>query len=256
MDVDKFQEVGDRVLRLVVAVIAYESASKIAAVLDRIPDDVLGVRPTVLVADDHSSDGTYAAALDWADRHPDADITVVRWPSNLGYGGNQVACYRWAAEHGADAAVLVHGDGQYPPEQAAEMFRPIVDGNADAVFGSRMLLRGGARAGGMPLRRYLGNKTLTSTLNVLAGADLSEWFSGFRAFRIVALSGVGFESLSAGFDIDTEVTFRLLEAGYRVEEISIPTLYKGDVSRVPLMRTGLRSLRQGLGSRRRRARNR
>jgi len=117
------------------------------------------------------------------------------------------------------------------------------------VHGSRMIIRGGARRGGMPLNRYLGNRSLSWMLNRLSGSDLSEWFSGFRAYRVSTLAGFDLESLPDGFDFDTAVTLRLLAAGKRLEEVAIPTRYADEISRVPLLRTGLAAVRHGLGAR-------
>ena len=118
---------------------------------------------------------------------PDLPLTVIRHERNLGYGGNQKAGYDLAIEHGLDIIVLLHGDGQYAPELLASIVAPLVRGEADAVFGSRMMAEGGARRGGMPLYKYVGNKVLTRFENAVAGAELTEWHSGYRAYWVEAL---------------------------------------------------------------------
>ena len=244
-------------MRIFITVVAYEAAATIQALLDRVPAEIGGEPSRVLVSDDASGDDTAALARAWASDHPDCDLDVVCQDANLGYGGNQKALYDMARQRGADIVVLLHGDEQYPPEMASELVGPIVRGEADVVHGSRMLVPGGARAGRMPMDRFVGNKVLTRVFNVLADAELSEWFSGFRAYRMSDLVDADFKTLPDGFDFDTAITLRLLENGCVIEEVPIPTRYADEISRVPLLRTGLRGLQHAVASRLgRRARSR
>jgi 2-polyprenyl-3-methyl-5-hydroxy-6-metoxy-1,4-benzoquinol methylase len=126
----------------------------------------------------------------------------------------------------------VHGDGQYAPESLPELLGPLLEGRADVVLGSRMLVPGGARAGGMPLYKYAGNKILTRFQNRVSGLGLSEWHSGYRAFRLDALARVPFEENSNGFDFDTEVLLQLLDSRARIVEVPIPTYYGDEICRV------------------------
>lgn len=238
------------------AVIAYEAEATIARVLDRLPATVAGAAPEVLVSDDASTDGTAPAARAWAERHPEVRLRVVRQDENLGYGGNQKAGLRWAMAEGLDAVALVHGDGQYPPEHLDALVAPIAEGRADGVSGSRMLDRGGARRGGMPLNRRIGNRALSGLQNLLTGTHLSEWHSGFRAYRVASLEEVGLDGLTDGFDLDTELTLRLLAGGGRMAEIAIPTHYGDEVSRIRTFRTGVRIIGHTLRFRRERRRAR
>lgn len=143
---------------IAITVITHEAADSIEDVLDRIPVRVAGEAPLILVSDDASSDNTRDLVEKWAEGNPSVALEVVRQDVNLGYGGNQKAAYRWATEHGADIAILVHGDGQYPPELCEEMARPIIDGTADAVHGSRMILPGGPAKGGCPWTASWGTR--------------------------------------------------------------------------------------------------
>ena len=115
---------------------------------------------------------------------------MLRNQSNQGYGGNQKVGYTYAIEEGFDIVALVHGDGQYAPEELPNLLAPLVDGTSDAVFGSRMLVRGAARRGGMPLYKLFGNKLLSWAQNALAGVRLSEWHSGYRLYRVSTLASV------------------------------------------------------------------
>lgn len=228
---------------LAVVVIAFEASSTIEALLDRVPLEALGAPVRLLVADDASSDDTTALAEAWVRRTGRPDATVVRRDVNLGYGGNQRAAYQWAIDTGVDAVAVVHGDGQYPPEVFEELVGPIVEGGADAVFASRMLIRGGALRGGMPLERFVGNRALSGFQNLLTGARLSEWHTGLRAYRTSVLAELDLPSLPSGFDFDTAITLRLLEHRARISEIAIPTRYAEEVSHIDLYRTAVRIVR-------------
>lgn len=218
--------------RIGILVVAYNAAGTLAGVLDRIPQDFRPRITTVLVGDDHSSDSTHLVAVGYQQIAPDLPIHAVRHERNLGYGGNQKWGYRWAVENDLDVIVLLHGDGQYAPEMLPDMVAPIVSGEADAVFGSRMLEEGAARRGGMPLYKYVGNRILTTIQNAAAGVSLSEWHSGYRAYSVAALAEIPFESNSDDFDFDTEVIIQLIEAGKRIVEIPIPTYYGDEICHV------------------------
>src|SRR4029450_13420451 len=173
--------------RIGVLVVAYNAAGTLARVLDRIPRDFRDRISGILVSDDHSADSTYLVGLGYQQFDPSLPLEVVRNDRNLGYGGNQKAGYQWPIDNGMDIVVMVHGDGQYAPEKLPDMVAPLERGEADAVFGSRMLEKGSARRGGMPLYKFVGNKILTRIENTLAGGDLSEWHSGYRAYSVDVL---------------------------------------------------------------------
>src|SRR5258708_21520222 len=134
--------------------------------------------------------------------------------------------------HGLDIVVLLHGDGQYAPEFLPQMVEPLLRGEADAVFGSRMMTRGGALKGGMPLYKYIGNKVLTRVENRMLGTALTEFHSGYRAYRTKALCEVPFEYNTDAFDFDTQIIVQLVHAGKRIAEIPIPTFYGDEVCNV------------------------
>jgi len=217
------------VKRVGILVVAYNAASTLAAVLDRIPRDFVGRIDQVLVADDHSEDSTYLVGVGYQRTVSELPLTVVRHPKNLGYGGNQKAGYRWAIEHDLDVVVLLHGDGQYAPELLPAMIEPLDLDKCDAVLGSRMMEPGAARRGGMPLYKYAGNRILSTVQNAVVGTRLSEWHSGYRAYRVDALRDIPFESNSDGFDFDTQIILQLHEAGKRIDEVPISTYYGDEV---------------------------
>jgi 2-polyprenyl-3-methyl-5-hydroxy-6-metoxy-1,4-benzoquinol methylase len=223
-------------MKVGVLVVAYNAESTLRWVLDRIPIELRTDLVEVLVMDDHSADATFDVAHEYVADGTDIPLTIIRHDRNLGYGGNQKAGYRYAIDHGWDVVVLLHGDGQYAPEKMPDLLAPFADPSAnprvDAVFGSRMLDRGGARRGGMPLYKYVGNRILTRTQNLIAGVDLSEWHSGYRAYRVSALADLPFVGNSDGFPFDTEIILQLLGSGRQIREVPIPTYYGDEISRV------------------------
>jgi 2-polyprenyl-3-methyl-5-hydroxy-6-metoxy-1,4-benzoquinol methylase len=218
-----------RPLRIGILVVAYNASSTLRSVLARIDPAVRARVTGVLVSDDHSTDDTYAIGLEVQREELGLPLIVVRQPRNLGYGGNQKFGYRWAVEHDLDVVVMLHGDGQYAPELLGDVVAPIERGEADVVMGSRMMVPGAARTGGMPLYKYVGNRILTRFQNTVSGLHLSEWHSGYRAFSVAALARIPFEQNSDGFDFDTEVLLQLHDAGARVVEVPIPTYYGDEI---------------------------
>lgn len=215
--------------RIGILVVAYNAAGTLARVLDRIPADFRPRISGILVSDDHSADSTYLVGLGYQRFDPTLPLEVVRNPRNLGYGGNQKVGYRWAIERGFDVIVMLHGDGQYAPEKLPDIVAPLEGGEADAVFGSRMLEPGAARRGGMPLYKLAGNKILTRFENRMAGTNLSEWHSGYRAYSVAALSELPFERNDDDFNFDTQIIVQLVEAGKTMVEIPIPTFYGDEI---------------------------
>jgi glycosyltransferase involved in cell wall biosynthesis len=211
-----------------VIVVAYNAAGTLESVLDRLPQSFRSRVSEVLVCDDASSDCTYTVGLKYQ-QECELPLTVIRRPRNLGYGGNQKAAYRWAIDHGLDIVVLLHGDGQYAPEVIEDFIDPFETSQCDAVLGSRMMDSGSARLGSMPLYKYLGNRMLSKFSNSVAGMNLTEWHSGYRAYRVDALADIPFESNSDGFDFDTEIILQLHEAGKSIVEIPIPTYYGDEI---------------------------
>lgn len=222
--------------RVGVLVVAYNAAATLAKVLDRIPRGFVPHVSKVLVNDDYSQDSTYLVGLGYQKTTPDLPLEIIRQPRNLGYGGNQKAGYRWAMEHDLDIVVLLHGDGQYAPELLPDIVGPLERGEADAVFGSRMMIDGAARQGGMPLYKYVGNRILTTVENAMASTSLTEWHSGYRAYSVDALRDLPLEQTSDGFDFDTQIILQLLEAGKRIAEIPIPTYYGDEICYVQGMK--------------------
>jgi 2-polyprenyl-3-methyl-5-hydroxy-6-metoxy-1,4-benzoquinol methylase len=216
-------------LRIGIVVVAYNAESTLLKTLDRIPVDFRRRIDEIIICDDASHDATFEHGRLWAIRSDTPKTHVLRHTKNLGYGGNQKAAYSLAVEHGLDLVVLLHGDGQYAPECLPDMVAPFETSNCAAVFGSRMMEKGAARRGGMPLYKRLGNAILTRFENQVLDANLSEFHSGYRAYRTDILRKIPFEANSDGFDFDTQIITQIIHAGGRIVEIPIPTYYGDEI---------------------------
>jgi len=219
-------------MKVVVVMPAYNARKTLEATYHDLPHDMID---TVLLTDDASTDSTAALARELGIR------TLVH-PKNRGYGGNQKTCYREALATGADIVVMVHPDYQYSPKLVTAMAGMIASGHYDLVLASR-ILGGRARMGGMPLYKYLANRFLTLTQNLLWGAKLSEYHTGFRAYSRRMLDSIPFEQNSEDFVFDNQIIGQALHFGFSVGEISCPTRYFPEASSIDVWR----SIRYGLG---------
>jgi len=229
------------VIKIGVLIVAYNAQQTLTRVLDRIPLDFIKQIDAILVCDDASTDDTHKVGLSYQSKSQ-LPLTIVRHEINLGYGGNQKTGYQWALEKNLDLVVLLHGDGQYAPEYLPQMVEPIVSGRADVVFGSRMITQGGARQGGMPLYKFVGNKILTTLQNRLAKVSLTEWHSGYRAYSVASLRKINFLKNSDYFDFDSQIILQMIGARQRIVEIEIPTFYGDEISRVNGIKYGIKIL--------------
>ncbi|HTL70518.1 MAG TPA: glycosyltransferase, partial [Candidatus Eisenbacteria bacterium] len=216
--------------KIAIGIVAYNAESTLQKVLDRIPAAVREKVAEVVVFDDESKDKTYEVAREYKETHPHfTNLSVYRNPYNLGYGGNQKRLYRYCIEKGYEIVVLLHGDGQYAPEALPELLAPLERGEAEAVFGSRMMTKGGARAGGMPLYKFVGNKILTFYENRMLGMSLTEFHSGYRLYSVRALASIPFEKNTNDFHFDTEIIVQFHAKAFRIKELPIPTYYGDEI---------------------------
>ena len=228
-------------IKIGVLIVAFNAQETLTKVLDRIPSDFVKQIDAILVCDDASTDDTHKVGLSYQSKSQ-LPLTIVRHEINLGYGGNQKTGYQWALEKNLDLVVLLHGDGQYAPEYLPQMVEPIMTGRADVVFGSRMITQGGARQGGMPLYKFVGNKILTTLQNRLAKVSLTEWHSGYRAYSVASLRKINFLKNSDYFDFDSQIILQMIGARQRIVEIEIPTFYGDEISRVNGIKYGIKIL--------------
>jgi glycosyltransferase involved in cell wall biosynthesis len=199
---------------------AYNAARTVCETWEAIPADAVD---EILLVDDGSSDDTIEVARQLS-------INTISLPHNVGYGGNQKVCYLEALRVGADVVVMLHPDGQYDPALLPQLVAPIADKEADLVLGSRMMDPGGARAGGMPLYRYVANKALTEIENVALARNFSELHTGYRAYSRQFLETIPFMRNSDNFVFDTQVIAQAIAFDQRVVEVPIHTRYHADAS--------------------------
>jgi glycosyltransferase involved in cell wall biosynthesis len=219
---------------------AYQAGKTIEDVFRRIPSETARRLYRILVVDDGSRDDTAAAIGRLAGRWP--CLVPLRHQTNRGYGAAIKTLLTAARCEEADAVIVVHADGQYAPERIPDLLAPLDDGAADLVQGSR-LLGGGARAGGMPLYKYVANRALTRIENAVFGLRLAEYHSGYLAYARSFLDAVAFEGFSDSFDFDLEMMAAARAGGYRIREVPIPTRYAGETSHLRSIPYGLRVLR-------------
>lgn len=219
--------------RVSVMIVAYNAEKYIESVLMRIPPSLFPKLSAIDILDDSSEDRTFEMASKAAERLGHPQIHVYRTPMNRGYGGNQKIGYRHAIERGDDIVIMLHGDGQYPPEYLSQMIAPFANPEVDVVLGSRMLHRFDALRGRMPFYKWIGNQILTAFENYFLGVHLSEFHTGYRAYRISALREIPFIYNSDGFHFDTEILIQCIARGGKIVEIPIPTHYGDEVCHVP-----------------------
>ena len=195
-----------------------------------------GIVDCIIVVDDASRDETVALAKTL----PSTRVFV--HPSNRGYGANQKTCYTLALEEGGDIIIMVHPDYQYTPKLIPAMASMIGNNLYHCVLGSR-ILGGYALKGGMPLWKYVANRFLTFVENLLMGAKLSEYHTGFRAYSRELLEKLPFHLNSDDFVFDNQILAQILWRGYTIAEISCPTVYAADSSSINFRR----SVKYGIG---------
>ena len=219
--------------KVVVIMPAYNASKTLAATYAEIPFDIVD---EVVLVDDCSNDKTPEVARQLGIQH------IIEHPKNIGYGGNQKTCYKKALDLGADIVVMVHPDYQYTPKLIPSMSFLIAQELYQVVLGSRILGKGALR-GGMPLYKYFFNRLLTAFENVMVGAKLSEYHTGYRAFSRKVLEEINFASNSDDFIFDNQVLSQVIFAGFEIGEITCPTKYFDEASSINFRR----SVKYGFG---------
>ena len=219
--------------KIVVVLPAYNAAKTIQKTYQEIP---LTLVDEVILCDDASVDDTLTIAQKLGIDH------VLAHDVNLGYGANQKSLYRAALVAEAQIVVMLHPDYQYDPKLIPAMVSMLAQGHCDVVLGSRILGKG-ALKGGMPLYKYIANRFLTLIQNILSGYKLSEYHTGFRAYKRVVLEQIRFEDNSDDFIFDNEILAQVIYAGFSIGEISCPAKYFAEASSINFTR----SVKYGLG---------
>ncbi len=218
--------------RICVVLPAYNAAKTLRRTHDEIPRELVD---DIILTDDASADDTIAVARGLG-------IFTLRHDVNRGYGGNQKTCYAAALARGADIVVMLHPDYQYSPTLVTPMASMIASGHYDVVLGSR-ILGGGALKGGMPKYKYVANRALTLTQNLLTGQKLSEYHTGYRAWSRQVLAELPLLNCSDDFVFDNQMLTQAIHRGFAIGEISCPTRYFPEASSINFRR----SVTYGLG---------
>ena len=218
--------------RLIVVMPAYNAERTLRQTYEELPHQYVD---EILLVDDASRDATVDIARDLS-------IKTIIHPENRGYGGNQKTCYAAALAAGADIVVMLHPDYQYSPRLVTAMASMVASGHYDIVLGSR-ILGGGALRGGMPRYKYLANRFLTLVENLALGVKLSEYHTGFRAYRRAVLETLPLGENSDDFVFDNELLVQAVAFGFTIGEVSCPTKYFPEASSINFRR----SVKYGLG---------
>jgi glycosyltransferase involved in cell wall biosynthesis len=218
--------------KIIVIMPAYNAEKTLRQTYAELPHEYVD---EVILTDDASSDETVRTAHELG-------IKTIIHTVNLGYGANQKTCYREALKLGADIIVMLHPDYQYSPRLVTAMASMIASDHYDVVLGSR-IIGGDALRGGMPLYKYIANRFLTLIENIILGAKLSEYHTGYRAFHRKVLETLPLEENSDDFVFDNEMLVQAIYFGYRIGEISCPTRYFREASSINFSR----SVKYGLG---------
>ncbi|GAB3730676.1 glycosyltransferase family 2 protein [Spirosoma lituiforme] len=218
--------------KVIVVMPAYRAALTLERTYKEIPFDLVD---DVILVDDASPDNTVEVARQLGIRH------VIRHDRNKGYGGNQKTCYAKAMELGADIVVMLHPDYQYTPLLLPAIITIIGNGLYPVVFASRILGKG-ALKGGMPMYKYIANRFLTFTQNLLMNQKLSEYHTGYRAFSGEVLRSLDFTHNSDDFIFDNEMVAQIFFKGYEIGEVTCPTKYFEEASSINFKRSSIYGL--------------
>jgi glycosyltransferase involved in cell wall biosynthesis len=210
--------------RIAIFIVAYNAERHLESVIGRIPREVIGGVAEIFIIDDSSTDKTYELANRIKKKHAHFPFNVYRTPFNRGYGGNQKLGYLYCVEKAYDIVILLHGDGQYAPEYLPRVVAAFRE-DLDAVFASRMMNKKTALQGGMPVYKWVGNQVLTWFENRMLKSNLSEFHTGFRAYKVSSLRKIPFVYNSDDFHFDTEIIVQSIASKWKIKEVSIPAYY-------------------------------
>lgn len=221
--------------KLLIFIVAYNHEKTIESVIERIPKKLTNLYDLeILIIDDASSDKTFEISkkIQRNQKKNNLRVKVFYNPINQGYGGNQKIGYHYSIKKKFDFVVLLHGDGQYAPEELPKLLNGLQNDKSDVVIGSRMIKKKNALKGGMPLYKLIGNIILTKIQNFLLNENLAEFHSGYRIYSVKSLKSIPFHLNTNDFHFDTEILIQLFLINSKIKEISIPTFYGNEICHV------------------------
>ena len=221
--------------KLLIFIVAYNHEKTIESVINRIPRKLKNLYDLeILIIDDASNDKTFEISkkIQRNQKKNNVNVKVFYNPINQGYGGNQKIGYHYSIKKNFDFVVLLHGDGQYAPEELPNLLNGLNRNKFDVVIGSRMIKKKNALKGGMPLYKLIGNIILTKIQNFLLNKNLAEFHSGYRIYSVKSLKSIPFHLNTNDFHFDTEILIQLFIINSKIKEISIPTFYGDEICHV------------------------
>ena len=208
--------------RVIVVMPAYNAESTLVKTYNDIPLDLID---EIILVDDCSRDKTVEISKKLG-------LTTIIHEKNKGYGGNQKTCYQAALKAGADIIIMIHPDYQYDPKKIQEILKVFENDEADVAYGSRMLIKGDAKKGGMPLYKRMGNFLLTVYINFMTGINLTDAATGYIAYKREVLETIPFMKNSNGFTFDEEAIIQCSYFNFRMKEFPVPTRYEKESSSI------------------------
>ncbi len=221
-------------IKLLIFIVAYNAEKTIESVIKRIPKLLFNkFNLEIIIIDDASQDSTPQISKKLKEfNKSNFKLNIFCNPVNQGYGGNQKIGYYYAIKNNFNYVVLLHGDGQYAPEELPKLLKDIETNKSDVVIGSRMISKKRALKGGMPLYKLIGNIILTKIQNFLLGSKLAEFHSGYRVYSVKSLKKIPFFLNTQDFHFDTEILIQFFLINSKITEVSIPTFYGDEICHV------------------------
>lgn len=213
--------------KIIVVMPAYNAESTVKATFQELPKDLIS---EIILVDDSSQDKTVQVAKKLS-------IKVYTHNKNKGYGGNQKTCYFQAMKRNPDIIVMVHPDYQYDAKLTGVLCEPLVNNRADIMLGSRIQTRHQVLRGGMPAYKYFANRFLTIVENIAMGLNLSEYHTGFRAYKADVLRKINYKKFSNDFIFDQQILISAIDKNYNISEIPVPCKYFPEASSINLARS-------------------
>ena len=212
--------------KIMVFIPAYNAEKTIISVLERFSKLLMDRISEILILDNNSQDSTYDKVLTYKKKKKLNKLTILKNDKNLGYGGSKKRAFQYAIDKGYDIFVMVHSDGQYPPEKIPDIVKPIEENKTDLVIASRTK----ALEGGMQLWKFIGNRALTILENIVFGLNLTEFHSGYKAYNLHTLKKIPIKALGNDHIISSQTLVLFKIKKFRIKEILIPTYYSEDIS--------------------------